>query len=134
MSAQHEALIQRFYEGINEGRLEVIDDVVSPLFVEHEAFPGIEPTRDGVRQMFELMRTAFPDYHMAIEDLVLTDDRAAIRGVMRGTHRGPFLDMEPTGKAFSVPFADFLRFDGGRIVEHWGVTDTGAMMQQLSEE
>ena len=132
--SEHEHLIRRFYEGINSGRLDVIDDVVAPRFVEHEPFPGIEPTRDGVRQMFELMRTAFPDYHLAIDDLVLAGDRAAIRGVMRGTHRGAFLDLEPTGKAFSVPFADFLRLEGGQIIEHWGVTDTGAMMQQLSEE
>ena len=30
-----------------------------------------------------------------------------------------------------VPFADIVRFEDGKVVEHWGVTDGGALMQQL---
>jgi predicted ester cyclase len=32
----------------------------------------------------------------------------------------------------AVPFVDIVRFADGRVIEHWGVTDTGMMMRQLS--
>jgi predicted ester cyclase len=52
---------------------------------------------------------------------------------MTGTHKGDFAGIAPTGRSINVPFADFLRFSGGKVVEHWGVTDGGTMLQQLGQ-
>ena len=42
------------------------------------------------------------------------------------------MGVPPTHRRVSVPIADIVRFrDDGMAVEHWGVTDTGMMMQQL---
>jgi predicted ester cyclase len=41
------------------------------------------------------------------------------------------MGIPPTGRRISVPVVDIVRFRGGRAAEHWGVTDTGVMMQQL---
>jgi predicted ester cyclase len=51
---------------------------------------------------------------------------------MKGTHKGEFIGLPASGKQMAVPFADIVRFEGGRVVEHWGITDTGMMMRQLS--
>ena len=133
MSEANKAVAKRLYESINAGRLEIVDEVVAENFVEHERFPGVEPNREGVRQMFEMMRNAFPDFQMTIEDMIAEGDRVFIRALMAGTHKGEFLGMAPTGKRIAVPFADFVRLEAGRVVEHWGVTDSGAMMQQLGQ-
>ena len=50
---------------------------------------------------------------------------------MSGTQKGPFMDMPASGKKFSVKGIDIVRFKDGKAVEHWGVTDSMAMMQQL---
>lgn len=132
MSEENKAVVRRFYDAINAGRLEIFDEVTTQDYVEHDEFPGLDPTREGVRQFFAMIRTAFPDFTMIIEDIVAEGAMVVVRATMKGTHRGEFLGLAPTGKPIAVPFADFVRFENGKVAEHWGVTDTGVMMQQLS--
>jgi steroid delta-isomerase-like uncharacterized protein len=126
------ATARRFYDAINAGRLEIIDEVVDERLVEHEELPAGAGGREGVRQFFTAARTAFPDFAMRIEDMALEGDKLFIRATMTGTQRGEFMGIPPSGQKMAVPVADIVRFENGRIVEHWGVTDTGLMMRQLS--
>ena len=131
MSEANKAAVRRFYGEMNKGNLVIIDEAVADDFVEHEEFPGLAPTKEGVRQMFQMMRTAFPDLEMVPEDMVAEGDKVFVRGRMRGTQRGEFMGIPATGRQFDVPMGDFLRFANGKVIEHWGATDTGMMMQQL---
>jgi predicted ester cyclase len=79
-----------------------------------------------------MMRSAFSEFTMTIEDILAEGDRVVVRAKMPGTHQGDFMGIPVTGRQIDVAFADFLRFEGGKVVEHWGVTDTGAMMEQLN--
>jgi steroid delta-isomerase-like uncharacterized protein len=125
-------VVRRFYdEVIGEGRLDVIDELLAPDFVEHQEFPGLEPNREGVKKFFAMWREAFPDTRAAIDQMVVQGDLVAVYGMWQGTHQGEFLGVPGTGKQFTVPSADFIRFRDGVCVEHWGVFDSGAMMQQL---
>lgn len=132
MSEQNKAAMQSFYDAINAGQLDAIVGLMTPGFIEHEEFPGIPPTAAGVRQLFEMLRTAFSDFRIEVDALLAEGNMVVARGRMTGTHQGEFMGMAPTGKAMATPFADFIRFEGGKAAEHWGVTDSGAMMQQLS--
>lgn len=124
--------MSRFYEGINAGELDVVDELLAEDFVEHDEFPGIPQSREGVKQFFAMARGAFPDLQMRVLHMVSEDDVVAAHGVFEGTHEGDFMGVPPTGRRVSVPIADVVRFaEDGRAVEHWGVTDTGMMMQQL---
>jgi steroid delta-isomerase-like uncharacterized protein len=132
MANDNVALVRRFYdEVINGGRIDAIDELLAPNFVEHQEFPGLEPTREGVKQFFAMWRKAFPDTHGEIELVVADGDLVAVYGTWTGTHQGEFMGMPATGKRFSIPNADFIRFQNGVCVEHWGVGDSGMMMQQL---
>ncbi len=131
MSEENKEKARRFYAAINAGRLEIFDELVAEDLVEHEEFPGMAGGREGVRQFFQMMRTAFSDFKMTIEDMVAEGDKVFIRATMGGTHQGEFMGIPATGKRIEVPFGDFVRFEGGKVVEHWGVTDTGKMMEQL---
>jgi steroid delta-isomerase-like uncharacterized protein len=124
--------VRRFYdEIISGGRLELIDELLAPNFVEHQEFPGIPPTREGVKQFFDGWREAFPDTKATIEILVEQGDDVAVYGTWKGTHQGEFMGISATGRQFEVPTADFIRFRDGLCVEHWGVFDSGLMLQQL---
>ena len=132
MSEEVKAGIRRFYdEVINGGRLEVIDELLAPDFVEHQEFPGLEPNRDGVKKFFAIWREAFPDTTASIDLLVAEGDLGAVYGTWTGTHQGEFMGIEPTGKKIALPVADFGRFRDGLCVEHWGAQDSGLLMQQL---
>lgn len=132
MSEQNKALVRRLYdEVLNAGRLDLIDELVTPDFVDHEEFPGSSPGREGAKEFFAMLRTAFPDLRFTVEDMLAEGDRVAVRLTLQGTHQGPFLDMGPTGRPLKVQGIDILRLAGGQLAEHWGVTDQMSMMQQL---
>ena len=59
MSDANKEVARRLYRQLNEGDLGVVDDVISKDVVEHEVIPGLEPTKAGLRQLFEMFHTAF---------------------------------------------------------------------------
>lgn len=129
----NEAQLLRFYEeGVNQGRLELVDELLAESFVEHEELPGLEPNREGVKQWFAILRTAFPDLKFHVELMMTDGDKVAAYLTFSGTQAAEFMGMPSQGRAFSVKTVDIIRFENGKAVEHWGVTDTGAMMQQLA--
>jgi steroid delta-isomerase-like uncharacterized protein len=125
------AVMSRFYDRVAAGDLGVIDQVLAEDFIEHEAIAP-SPDREGVRQLFTMLAAAFPDMRFGVEHMVQEDDLVMAYGTVEGTHEGEFMGVPATGKRVSVPFADVVRFRDGLGVEHWGVFDSGMMMQQLA--
>ena len=129
---QNKALYRRLTdEAWNAGKLEVLDQILSPDFLDHEEYPGKVPGRDGTKQLIAMTRTAFPDIHTTVDDLIAEGDKVVAISTARGTHRGPYLGMPPTGKPIKLAIIDVFRCANGKIVEHWGLTDALGMMQQL---
>ena len=129
---QNKTLMQRFYDDVaNQGKLDWIDEFMADDFVEHEAFPGLAEGREGVKQFFSMIRSAFDDFRMDVEELVAEGDKVVARITMKGTHRDEFMGIAGTGATINVAAIDIIRFADGRAVEHWGVTDSMAMMDQL---
>ena len=90
----------------------------------------VNPT-ESVAKVKVACLNVFPDLTFSAEDMIAEGDKVAVRFTMRGTHKGEFMGVPATGKQFEVSGIDIVRFAGGKAVEHWGVTDTMAMMQQL---
>ena len=131
MSEANKEIVRKAYGAMGTGDLDRLADLIDDDLVEHEDFPGLEPNKEGVLQFFKMMRAAFPDLTMTAHDVISEGDRVSIRATMSGTHRGEFMGIPATGRRMDVPLADFMRVSNGRIVEHWGVTDTETMMRQL---
>ena len=55
------ASVRRFFDQINAGDLDGFIDLLGEDFIEHEQMPGLPPGREGTRQLFTMMRAAFPD-------------------------------------------------------------------------
>jgi steroid delta-isomerase-like uncharacterized protein len=126
------ATVRRFYEQINAGDLDGFVDLLAEDFVEHEAMPGLAPGREGTRQLFAMMRAAFPDMHWEPEDVLVDGDKAVTRVRFSGTNDGEFMGMPATGRSVSVQVIDIVRFgEDGLAREHWGVFDMLGLMQQL---
>jgi len=128
----HAATMRRLYDLISAGDIDGFGEFVADDFVEHEDTPGLEPTKEGVKQFFHMYRAAFPDLRMEAQDVLVSGDKAVARVRATGTHQGEFLGMAATGKSVDVQLIDITRFDDdGLAREHWGVFDALAMMQQL---
>ena len=132
MSDANKAVAHQLYQRLSEGDISVVDEVISDEFVEHEEVPGLAPNKDGVRQMFEMFRSAFSDARFEIDDMIAEGDMLFALVRMRGVHQAEFMGVPASGHTIDVGIADFFRFENGMAIEHWGVMDTGAMMRQLT--
>jgi len=117
--------------GFDEGNLDVADELIASDMVEHQDFgPDHAPGPEGVKAVIASLRRAFPDFHLAIDDVAVRDDLVWLRMTGTGTNDGPYMGHEPTGRPMRTAVLDVLRVDGTRIVEHWGVPDRlGALFQ-----
>ena len=131
MSEENKAMVRRLYEAVNSGDMSALEASIAESFVDHEEVPGFPPTKEGTIQFFGALREAFPDLRMSVEDVLAEGDKVSVRAMMSGTHEREFAGMPATGKKINVPLIDHLRLENGKVVEHWGVMDSGAMMQQL---
>jgi steroid delta-isomerase-like uncharacterized protein len=128
----HASTMRRLYELLNAGDIDGFGDHMAEDFVEHEVMPGLEPSRDGVKQMFRMYRAAFPDLRMEAEDVLVSGDKVVARVRATGTQQGEFMGLPATGKSVNVQLIDIIRFgEDGLAREHWGVFDALGMMQQL---
>ena len=117
-------------EAFNKGNLAVVDELIAPNYVFH--VPGNEVKGpEGFKQYVTMMRTAFPDVHVTLEDMIGEGDKVATRATLRGTHKGDLMGIAPTGKQFTTTGFDIIRFAGGKEVEAFGAADMLAMYQQL---
>lgn len=128
---QNKRTEQRFVdEVINQGRLEVMDELIAPTWRER--------TTDGVdaawlRNLLSNWRTGMPDLRATIELMVAEGDTVAVRLRVEGTHTGRYIDLAPTGKQVSGVLAYFDRFDdGGRVLESWTESGAKGFYEQIS--
>jgi len=130
---QNKALFRRFVEEVlNNGNVSTIDELLAPNFVEREVLPpGTPGGREGVKQLTMMFRTAFPDFNVSIDDMIAEGDKIVARTTWNGTQKGEFMGIPPSGKRVSFDVIDIIRISDGKGVEHWGVMDSSAMMQQL---
>jgi steroid delta-isomerase-like uncharacterized protein len=132
VSDANKELMGQFYEEVvNAGKLELIDDMLTDDFVEHEQFPGMTPDREGVKQFFGMFKAAFPDATFTPEQVLAEGDLVAARVRIRGTHQGEFVGVPASGRSIDVQAMDIVHFRDGIATAHWGVTDAMAMLQQL---
>ena len=126
-------VIERYFgELFNEGRVELVPELLHPDYVNRSpGSPDLPRGREGVVIIVQALRGAFPDLNYQIEDVVVGDQAVAVRTTLRGTHRGSFFGLPATGKRVEVSQMTIERFADGKIVEHHRVTDELALRQQL---
>jgi steroid delta-isomerase-like uncharacterized protein len=133
MSDANKTIARRVIDEIfNQGRIEVIDEIISADFVGHDAALP-EPTSgpEGLRQTVAAYRGGFPDINIAIDDQVAEGDRVVTRWTARGTHDGDLWGIAPTAKQATVTGITIDRIEGGKIVESWTNWDTIGLLQQI---
>jgi predicted ester cyclase len=129
---ENKAKVSRLIEEfVGKGNLAVADEIFATNFVNHSPAAGTTPDREDIKKYITKLHTAFPDYYNDIEDMIAEGDRVAVRVMCRGTHRGEFMGISPTGRQVNVTAISILRFAGGKVVERWNNTDNLGLLRQL---
>ena len=127
---ENKAIVRRAVEVYNTGNVDLLDELIAADAVGHEG-PPTPPGPATVKQFITMARSAFPDLHVNIEDMVAEGDRVAVLLTIRGTQKGAFMGIPATGKSVNFNAMDIYRIANGKIAENWSVADNLGMPQQL---
>ncbi len=124
---ENKAIVRKFIEAYNQRNLDLIDDFVAPDYVDHTN----KVDREGLKQLFNMGFTAFPDWHETIEDIIAEGDKVWIRAKSTGTHTGEFMGIAPTGKKLTTEMVDIYRIVDGKHIEGRFIVDQLDFLKQL---
>jgi steroid delta-isomerase-like uncharacterized protein len=130
VAANRRVVLATIEELFNLGRMNRISALIHPEFVDHGAGEH-RHGREGFLATAAWLRTAFPDLHLEVEDVIAQGDRVAVRATFRGTHLGELEDVPPTGRAVVVQQIHILRIADGMVVEHWAGRDDITLLREL---
>jgi steroid delta-isomerase-like uncharacterized protein len=129
---ENKNLVRRFIdEVIHRRRERALERLTTRDYVLH--FPGI-PGALGRSRAYDLLKelhAAFPDLRLAVEVILSEDDWVAVMIKITGTHRGPFMGVEPSGKRIHMPGALFYHLREGKIAEDRPVYDQLTLLRQM---
>ena len=124
MSEETKDVVRQYYARVINGR-EL--DAVGEFFVDERMVEGV---KSGCFRYFE----AFPDMHVALDDLIAEGDRVFLRSTLTGTHDGEYKGIPATGRHVATECAEVFRIAGGQFVGYWCLTNVAGLMRQLTDE
>lgn len=124
-------LVRGYYEQVvNTGDVDGIEGFVAESYVEVYGSARHPLGVRGAREHVLGVRRTYPDLSLTVEQQIAEGEWVVTRVTMRGTHRGQWLGIAPTGKAVVMTAVNVDRVVDGRIVEHGGAAN---LLQPLLE-
>lgn len=129
---ENKALVRRFYEEIDKGNLEAMDELVGEDYLDHNPppFPGLASGREGLKQAFKIFWEATPGYHH-IEEQIAEGDKVVTRLTSYGKHEGDLPGAPRTGNDLKMTSITIHRIADGRLVEKWAEKDVLGFLIQI---
>jgi steroid delta-isomerase-like uncharacterized protein len=124
--------MHRFTEFINTASEQLAAELISSdatFHVPQQSKPMKGPA--GYLATIGMMRDGFPDIQWTLEETIVEQGKIAARFTMRGTHKGPFFGIPPTGNKIEVQAMNFYRISDGKFVEERGQPDLLSLLQQI---
>jgi steroid delta-isomerase-like uncharacterized protein len=118
-------VVMRLYdEVLNQGRLDVADEIIaSTLSTDPDDPPGPE----RVKQISTHIRSALPDMHFDVQDMIAEDNKVATRWTLRGTHTGTFFGVPPTNQPLEIRACVIFELKDNQITNLWPILDTSTL-------
>ncbi len=114
----------------NQGDVNAIDKFYADdvkLVIRGGTFNG----KDGVKQFMGMYREAFPDLKVEQHEHLTNGNTTALEWTFTGTHNGPIMGIEPTGKSVRVSGVTVSKYENNKVVEQHLYWDRLEQMQAL---
>ena len=125
-------LIRRYYADIwNRWDDDAVDEIIAPG-IEFRGSLGVTVSgRDGFRGYVAQVRSAFPDFHNQVDELLAEGNAVAALLTYTGTHQGELYGAAPTHKRVEYGGIAFFRIAQGQITNGLVYGDTMGLMSQI---
>ncbi|MDQ3862673.1 MAG: SpoIIE family protein phosphatase [Actinomycetota bacterium] len=131
---ENKAIVRRFEEEVARGNLDVIDELLSPDFVDRNLLPGQGPTREDFKRTNEEFLDAFSITSFTILEQIAEGDTVVTKYRQSGVSRGEIAGLPPTGEEDTVEGIHIHRISGGKITEEWSTLDVVPVWENLAQE
>ncbi len=132
MAVDNIALVRRFTEEVwNKGNMNVCDELLSNKIKTHDPLLGDLDGLDAAKRMIQSFRTAFPDFHVSIDDIGAVGDKVYVRWTATGTHKGALMGINPTNKKGVNSGITLNRLENGKVVEVHYMWDVYHFIEQI---
>jgi predicted ester cyclase len=131
---ENKAIVRRFEEEIAKGNLDVIDELLSPDFVDRNLLPGQGPTREDFKRTNKEFLDAFSITSFAIVEQIAEGDTVVTKYRQSGVSRGEIAGLPPTGEEDTVEGIHIHRISGGKITEEWSTLDVVPVWENLTQQ
>ena len=131
-SDANKAVVLRFINEVQIGKdLSVVDDLFSPELSNHTASGNQDPSIQGMKDTLRSFFLAFPDLDVEVVEQIGEEDLVSTLKIFKGTHRGTFRGIAPTGNPVEFRVMEFMKVSNNKITDHWGMVDMNTLMRQI---
>jgi steroid delta-isomerase-like uncharacterized protein len=130
---ENKTIVEEFIQALfTAGDPSATDRYLSDDFVAHDPpMPGLSGDAAGFQAASATIRSAFPDWHSDMHELIAEGDCVVERFTASGTHRGEIMGLAPTNRTVTMPGINIFRLRDGKITERWGLVDLQGFFAQL---
>jgi predicted ester cyclase len=126
---ENKTLARHLMEAVwKQGVLDVVDEILTPDFVDHSLLPGQASSREGYKQSAAEFYAAFSFADLTIEAQIAEGDMVVTRFSTRCIQRGEFLGVPPSGEVGTYSTIRINRIVEGKITDEWS---EGSLLEML---
>ena len=126
---------RRYYAFWDTGDAAYANAALAPDFVDRNLPAGRPQGPEGPLFASKSFRTAVPNLHVEVEEMLIVGDRVIGRlrftGHFTGTFGNGAAARQGDGRAIEFIATDIYRVADGRIAENWHIEDNLTLLQQL---
>ena len=127
-SEANKAAVRDCFEQASRGNFDALQSILTPDYVCH---PEEARGADGLAEMVQGYRNAFPDLSVTIEQQFTEGDYVATRTTIRGRHDGELMGTPPSGRHVEFTGLTISRCRDGKIEEEWELVDVTTLLRQI---
>ncbi len=127
-------IVESYYENLwNKKDKSYIDKLLSDDIVFRGSLDVTTKGKKGFEEYFDMILTALPDLHHAVETMIAEGNHVSARAVYNGTHKGKLFDFEPSNNRIRYNGASFFTIVDGKITNIWVLGDINSLYKQLTK-
>ena len=132
--SHNKALVARLNKEVHEGRkIEVLYELLSPDFINHNAPPGNQGVEDTLHFYQQVLWPALSNLRVEIIDQIAEGDRVVTRKILHAVQQKDFMGIGASNAVVQIKVIDIFRIADGKLSEHWGMLDLHDLQQQAGQ-
>ena len=122
---------KKFGEAVNTENYDSFKELVAVNSIDHDPAPGQGSGPEGYVKFFKMLRKAFPDMKLTVEQISADEETVSFAYRVTGTHGGDFMGIPASDNLINVRGMQISKFKDGKMIERWGSSDELGILKQI---